>query len=202
MKRFLACAVIGLAISSAIPLAQGQPPTPTKPETLLKVDVALSRWQAEKKTSNLPFMLWMNLGGETTRTAAGSVRIGVDVPIGTRTTTSAQTAPGARVNESTTTTGTNTRTEYRNVGTSIDCYAMPLADGRFSINVRVEDSSIFSGQPNGRGTPRTVDPAAFRTFSLNNTLPMRDGQMAQFAVATDKVTGETLKVDVTINVVK
>ena len=31
---------------------------------------------------------------------------------------------------------------------------------------------------------------------------MRDGQTIQFAVATDKITGEVLKVDVTINAVK
>ena len=31
---------------------------------------------------------------------------------------------------------------------------------------------------------------------------MRDGQTVQFAMATDKISGETVKVDVTLNVVK
>jgi len=37
---------------------------------------------------------------------------------------------------------------------------------------------------------------------LSNTLLLRDGQSSQLTSAADKVTGEILKVDVTLTVVK
>ena len=43
---------------------------------------------------------------------------------------------------------------------------------------------------------------AFRNFTSNFSLLLKDGQTAQYASATDPVSGETLKVDVTINVLK
>jgi hypothetical protein len=43
---------------------------------------------------------------------------------------------------------------------------------------------------------------AFRSFTMTNSMLMRDGQTVQFATATDKVTGETIRVDVTLSVVK
>ena len=43
---------------------------------------------------------------------------------------------------------------------------------------------------------------AFRTFSMSNTQKMRDGQTQQFSLASDKITGEILRVDVTLTVVK
>jgi hypothetical protein len=49
---------------------------------------------------------------------------------------------------------------------------------------------------------KLADPMAFRTFSFSNTLALRDGQTVQFATATDKITGEVLKVEVTITVMK
>jgi hypothetical protein len=41
-----------------------------------------------------------------------------------------------------------------------------------------------------------------RTFNTEATLYLRDGQTAQYAMATDPVTGEVLKVDVTLTVIK
>jgi hypothetical protein len=47
-----------------------------------------------------------------------------------------------------------------------------------------------------KGTP------AFRNFTSNFSILLKDGQTAQYASATDPVSGETLKVDATINVLK
>ena len=43
---------------------------------------------------------------------------------------------------------------------------------------------------------------AFRNFTSNFNILLKDGQTAQYASATDPVSGETLKVDVTLNVLK
>jgi hypothetical protein len=168
-----------------------------KPAVPLKVDVVFSRFQGEKKVASLPYTMWVNAvptmtGGQQTTT----LRMGVDVPVGTVSTTRPNVAGP---NPTTTTT---TGPEYRNVGTSIDCWAYLTADGRYAVGVRLTDSSIFTSDQEGRSAIRTADPIAFRTFSTSNTITMRDGQTIQFAMATDKITGEILKVDVTINAVK
>jgi hypothetical protein len=82
-----------------------------------------------------------------------------------------------------------------------------LQEGRYLVFVNLVDSSIFSPSTAsaGRGTAvplKPTDPSAFRTFSFSNRLSMRDGQTLEFATATDKITGEVLKVTVTIAVAK
>jgi len=85
--------------------------------------------------------------------------------------------------------------DYKNVGTNIDCGATSTDDGRFRVFIRVEDSSIMER--------RSVDfPPSLRTFVTSNTVVLKDGQTAQFTAAADKVTGEVVKVDVTMTVEK
>ena len=194
----LACACLVSTASTIGHAQQAAPPAP-KPEVLLKVDVVLSRWLADKKTGSLPFTLLVNTPGSGSGYA--SIRVGVDVPTGTL--TSLTTVPNSSTAQNPVTTATTrNNTDYRSVGTSIDCRSTQLADGRFQVNVNVQDSSIFNETPAGRGSVRSAAPAAFQTFQMGNTLPMRDGQTLPFATATDKVSGEQLRVDVTLNVVK
>jgi hypothetical protein len=47
-----------------------------------------------------------------------------------------------------------------------------------------------------------MSASAFRTFSFNNTMRMRDGETAEFITATDKITGEIVKAIVTLSVAK
>jgi predicted small secreted protein len=47
-----------------------------------------------------------------------------------------------------------------------------------------------------------TDAPAFRSFKGVNTVLLKDGQTRQYTVATDRVTGEVLKVDVTLKVLK
>jgi hypothetical protein len=43
---------------------------------------------------------------------------------------------------------------------------------------------------------------SFRSFRASDSLVLKDGQTAQFTTAVDKVSGEIVKVDVTLTVVK
>ena len=43
-------------------------------------------------------------------------------------------------------------------------------------------------------------PPVFRSFQSNNALALRDGQSQQYVAAADPVTGETIRVDVTLTV--
>jgi hypothetical protein len=70
------------------------------------------------------------------------------------------------------------------------------------VNLRVQDSSIFTADGDSRATLKLADPMAFRSYSFSNELPMRDGQSLLWATATDKITGEILKLESTLTVVK
>jgi hypothetical protein len=163
------------------------------PRVPIKVDVVLTRFQGDKKVGSLPFTLWVTAsqrgGAEPT-----SLRMGVDVPVGT--------VSQSRATNANNTERTTTGPDYRYVGTQIDVWAAPTEDTRYSVNLRLTDSSVFTADQEGRAAIKAADAMAFRTFTTSNTLTMRDGQTLQFATATDKITGEVIKVDVTITVVK
>jgi hypothetical protein len=92
---------------------------------------------------------------------------------------------------------------YRNIGTSIDCSATS-ADNGFNVIITLSDSSIQFEAAGGSTAPTTklANAPAFRTFTSKFSILLRDGQTAQYTSATDPLSGEVLKVDVTLNVLK
>lgn len=189
----LATVLLAAGFSSVVGAQQAQPAK--VPQVPLKVEIVLSRWQADRKVGSLPFTMWPVA---TTGARFVNLRVGVDVPVGTSTVTRGSSTP----NQTSSTSTTSATVEYRNIGTSIDCAAYPTDGAGFNIELRISDSSIFSDPNTPAGTIRISDHAAFRTFNLSHAMLVRDGQTVQFASAADKLTGETLKVDVTVNVVK
>jgi opacity protein-like surface antigen len=215
MRTFAKLLAVVVALSMAGSSLGAQAPVTKPPEQVMKVEVVLSRYQGDKRTSNMPFTLWLsapaNGGG-----GGASLRVGVDVPIGSTaaTTTESRMNPAGRGQNTTGTTEATTRPEYRNVGTSVDANAwLESADGQYRVRVSLTDTSVFEPDSlrtadaaaravQGVAVTTASNASAFRTFSLSNTLPMRDGQTIEFASATDKITGETVKLTVTINVAK
>jgi Flp pilus assembly secretin CpaC len=177
----LAPAVITVAGQNEIaPVRQAVPgPTYSKEIIPLKVDLVITRSEGDKKISSLPFSLWVSTGGST------NVRMGSDVPI-----------PTATEGKSGVT--------YRSVGTFIDCRAESLTGGRFELNLQVNDSSLYSasGRDSNQAGQTVSGFPIIRSFSSSNHLTLRDGQSAEFVMATDKISGEVLKVSVTLNTVK
>jgi hypothetical protein len=88
---------------------------------------------------------------------------------------------------------------YQDVGTNIDCFASKTHDGRFRVTVTIEDTSVY---PEDQSVSTVKGHPSFRTLVLTNAAILRDGQSAQFTSATDKISGETVKIDVMLNVVK
>jgi hypothetical protein len=195
---FVAIAVVTLALTSTAwaqdkATASEKPSTPPvakaaasaasaqKPLVPLKLQIVVSKYKGEKKISSIPYMVSVNSNGPQTRMRAGS-----DVPV---------PLPNGGVN-------------YRNVGTDIDSSAISLDDGRFEVTLSVSDSSIYMNDPiAGIPGPETA-PAyrnaapAYRNFSTTNTTVLKDGQTVEMAAATDAVSGEVLRVDVTLTVTK
>jgi hypothetical protein len=159
----------------------------------LKVTVVLSRYQGEKRLSSLPYVFGVTAaqGGGGPRT---SLRMGVDVPV-VQTVFGGAKAEGASVPQSS--------YSYRSVGTSIDCQAAGPFSGVYQLNMTVADSSIQLQPPTKEPAPEGLrNVPSFRTLNSTFTVLMRDGQTTQHTSATDPVSGEVMRIDVTLNVVK
>ena len=153
------------------------------PGAMLRVQVVIARFQGEKKVASLPYTFSVTVEGRSTR-----MRMGVDTPVAVATAASDAGKPAT------------TSFQYRNVGTNIDCRASDAGDGRYQLQLSIENSSAYLGGPladaNATGSP------LFRRFDTNIDPVMRDGQTIQTIASTDPVTGEVVKIDVTLNVVK
>jgi len=205
-RAAMCAAVLMMATGTAAIAAGPQAPaqTPAKDDALqtipVRIDVMLTRLQGEKKISSLPFSLLANATDNRRGAQSVSIRLGIDVPVGATTETENRTDPaGGGVSRSS--ASTSTRTQYRSVGTDIDCSSERLDENRFSVRVSISDSSIYSPDGGGKAL-KDSGPLAFRTFSTRNTVVMRDGQTVLFGTGTDKISGETLKIEVTLHVVK
>ena len=83
----------------------------------------------------------------------------------------------------------------RSIGTAITCTARILGAGRYQVSVQIEESSI-----DRRSVDAAPVSAVFLSFTSDNDLVLRDGQSRRYAAAVDRVTGETVQVDVALNV--
>jgi hypothetical protein len=174
----------------AVPLglvAQEKPaPPPDKPmpqaagaPVPVRVQLVLSRFDGEKKISSMPYTLQMIANDrEMTR-----LRMGVEVPVATG--------------------STERSVSYRSVGTNIDSRVTTPPNGGFRLEVTVIESSIRMTEDQ-KGSMGVASPSmpAFRNFTGNFTILLRDGQPAQYTTATDPVSGEILKVEATLTVLK
>ena len=182
MIRNLTMLAVAL-VAGALP-ADGQERAPAPaPVTPLKVQVVLSRYDGEKKLSSMPYTLLVNAGDRDNRV---TLRMGVSLPV-----------TGVGANGPTVT--------VHDIGTNMDCTASPADGGRFRIGLAVNHSSVFeTDQKHLQATiPRPGDNAQLiRSFTSSFSLLLRDHETGQSIAATDPLTGEVMRIDVTVTVVK
>jgi len=156
----------------------------------LKLQLVVSRHAGDKKVSSVPYSLWVT-ANETRRTT--SIRMGVEVPVATAVFGAKEgTAPPKSYS-------------YRNVGTNIDCTAVSAGDGQYQVHITLDDSSVhYDARDGTAGRPSTSVAGApsFRSLKLNFSILLKDGQTAQYSSATDPLSGEVVRVDATLNVLK
>jgi hypothetical protein len=157
-------------------------PASEKAVTPLRVQVVFTEYEGEKKITSLPYSLLVNADD---RGPSAAVRMGLRVPI--------------EVNPN--------QVQYQDVGTNLDGRAEKADDGRFLLRLNVEKTSVYapgaSEKPASAGrSDITSRQPIVQQFRTQVNLLIRDGQTIQSTVATDPVTGHTLKVDVTLNVIK
>jgi hypothetical protein len=202
--RFAALVVMVMAASALTTSAQDIPPPAQKSAPSassrtpipVKVTVVVSRFAGEKRLSSMPYVVGVMAGGSAPGPRS-RLRMGTDVPV-VQTVFGAQPAADFKSIPQTSYT-------YRNLGTSIDCTASSEQAGDvFHLSLVVSDSSIGldTGQKKAGTTAIAPDVPTFRTFSSEFTAILKDGQTMQYTSATDPVTGEVTKIDVTLNVMK
>jgi hypothetical protein len=180
---------------AAAPQAPSRPATAetSRPAPVpLKIQLVLSRFQGEKKVSSVPYTLSVtaNDGG-----GSAKVRMGVQMPI-------VSTVFGAG--------GTTTPTSYnyKDLSTNIDCNAASGTEGRYKVQLTVNDTSVYFPEPDAGKSSAATPPSplagvpAFRTFTSTFTAWLRDGQTSQYTSVTDQVSGQVLKIDATLTVLK
>lgn len=156
----------------------------------LRVQVVVSRLQGEKKIRSTPYTLAV-VANDNDKT---SIRMGADVPIPQ--TVFGRGAEGAAAVPQVSYT-------YRTIGTNIDCTAVTREEGVFKLDIGIEDSSVFMTEKDAASntSPASGVPT-LRSFRSTFNLLLRDGQSAQHTAATDPVSGEVMRVDVTLTVIK
>jgi glucose/arabinose dehydrogenase len=170
-------------------------PTPrgvTPPSATLQVQIVISRFLGDRKVASLPYGFFV----QAVPVGVGArervrMRMGIDTPV----------PKTAVVGDAKGSVGT-TEVQYRNVGTNIDCWVYDLGDGRYQVNSNVENSSALVGSEAGSGPATASGPPLFRRFDAFINPILRPGQTLQAMASTDPVTGEVVKIDVTISVVK
>ena len=190
-------ATTGRAQEAPKPEAAKAPETetsrPKKVPVMLRVQITIARYQAERKLASVPYTVLLTTDEKSVR-----LRMGVEVPIPVATFSKPDDPKS----------GPFTSFQYKNVGTNIDAHAVDRSgDGLFQLHLSVENSSIYSttearttGGLNETGL--APDRPMFRTFNVSLNPTLRDGQSIQAVASTDPVTGEVVKIDVTLHVLK
>jgi len=155
-----------------------------KPSTPVKVQVVLTEYDGEKKIANLPYSFLM-YSEPNQAPYTNFSRVGVRVPV-----------PAI---------GKDGQSEFVDVGSSIDCGVKTEEDGRFTVRLSFERSSLyFQGPSDEKGTIRTTSAGQpylphIRSSSL---VLLKDGQTLEALVAADPMNGHVFHLNVTLNVQK
>lgn len=183
-RPVLLAVVLALTLFPAT-TARAQERTPDATDAVsLSVDVTISRYQGEELTGSRPYTLSVIAGG-------GPATLGLDdrVPV-----------PAGPLSVGPDGVSRPVGFDYETVGTRIDCFARSRGDGRYEVSVEVQESFVGGADRTSTDVSAVPYPTVFRSFRSNNTLALRDGQSQHYVAAADPVTGETIRVDVTLTV--
>ena len=164
----------------------------------LDIEIVISRYQGDKKVSSLPFALTVNAPNsawtsDLDKAPLTQLRMGGQVPLPTM---APALGPDGKPVSGITGGGP---IQYRDVGTSIDARGrwLEAQPGAYELWISVQEDAVAT--PQGAGA---TSLPVLRSFRVSNNLVLRDGQTRQFTAAADRITGEVVKVDVTLKVVK
>ena len=186
-RRLLPLAVVLALTLCHSTIARGQEQDAASGRTAvvpLRVEVAISRYQGDELVGSRPYVLAVTAG-----VAESSLELHDRVPV-----------PVGPANAGPDGVSRPLPFNYEMVGTQISCFARTRGDGRFEVHVSIDESSIVGYDRTSTDLSAVPYPPVSRSFHSSNTLVLGDGQSRRFLAAADPVTGETIRVDVTLTV--
>jgi hypothetical protein len=176
-----------LLLTCALGRAQEKsgPTEKAKPITPVRLQVVLTEYDGEKKVASLPysFLVYSEQGGHVAFT--NFTRVGVRVPV-----------PGV---------GKDGQAQFADVGSNIDCGVQTEEDGRFSVRLNFERSSLyFQGRGDEKGMIKTAEAGQpyIPTIRTQTLVLLKDGQTTEALMAADPLNGHVFQINVTLNVQK
>ena len=157
----------------------------------IKLQVLLTEYDGTKKIASLPYSMSLTAAPEgKPPNSTTQVRDGVRVPVLT----------GSKTGESS--------VQYIDVGTNIDARIAHTAGELYSVEVRIERSSLVLRTDNSQakewapGDPSPGNQPLVRDFRNSFTMQLREGHGSEATVATDPMSGHVLKVELLLTLVK
>jgi len=156
--------------------------------TPLKIQVVLTEFDGDKKVKSFPYAFMVDSDRNSYQFT--KMRIGAKVPVYT---------------------GKDSGTQYIDVGTNIDCRATRGDAGTFRVELVIErswvESEVLIPLPKGTADDKSDSPGQFkqpviRQFKTEMEASLADGQSAEITHATDPLSGQMLKIEVSLAVVK
>ena len=207
-KLVVAAMAATVWISTAA-ISAAQPPDAPQPKPItpgakaaqnvpLELQVVISRYQGEKRISSLPYVLSLKSAPLSQRRGdwGAMLRLGSRVPVRTQVFTPlpapADGKPATPISS----------VNYENVGTNIDAGATAMEDGRFEVTITINESSVVADPQDLKTTPGGDSYPVFRSYQSTNTFFVKDGQTTQFTAASDRVSGEVVRVEMKLTVLK
>jgi hypothetical protein len=173
-------------------------PAPGAPMVPLDVQVVISRYQGDKQVSRHPYSLAVTANARN----ESSLNMGNDVPIPSTTFTPITSVKPPQGGAAPEMPRPLTSMSYRSVGTAISCRASSRDAGQFEVMISVDDTSVLSSDQASTPNNMAASMPVFRSFKARNTLLLQNGQTRQYTAASDRVSGEVVRVEVTLKVVK
>jgi len=191
MKKFVYLCLLGLFIlplrqACAQDKSQEKSKTEERATVLIpvKVQIVFTELDGEKKISSMPYTFTVPASEKAGNNYGASLRTGVRIPIEID--------------------GKDQKTTYMDVGSNIDCRIQSQEDGRFLISWIFERSALYPNK-SSEGERLVAEPNGLplvRQFRTNESLLLKDGQTSENTLSTDPLNGHTMRVSVTINVLK
>ncbi len=183
LARTVVWGAASLALASTMALAGDAPEEDAAKDsgTLLRLEVVMTRFQGDDVVARLPYSMLITTGTKNEQRVYGGIQFPIIVRI----------------------EGSNTLM-FKNAGGTVRARAWALEDGRFGLELKTELGGVYP--TNGDTSPEKADitPAApvLRSFSTEAMITLRDGQSTMLSDSADPITGETVKTEVTLQVVK
>ena len=176
-------ALLALFAFGSAGLAQEKANSPEKVKPVVNVQLLLSEYDGEKKIANLPYSFLVD--SEVNSAYSTFVRVGVRVPV--------------------LTSGKDGQATFVDVGSNVDCGVKAEDDGRFTVRLNFERSSLyFQGRGDEKGSIKTLESGQpyIPTIRSQSLVLIKNGQTLEALTATDPLNGHVFRINLTLNVQK